>query len=159
MTDAAIPANSSDAQSKGRSQISRRQPKQAAFGIAVVSSVVAAADYGRYYRKTGQYLVSTADAYVKADYTKPNYPLPGKPTGKFEYPSPNIVDLVQRQMGFQVNYTKPFGTGIEVDRDLYLVARLLDVERVKLFEPLFEIKNERTAMRWGGPIAPVSKRS
>jgi len=64
---------------------------------------------------------------------KPNYPLQGKPTAKFEYLSPDIVDLILGQMGFQVNYMKPFGTGIEMDRDLHLVARLVDVERAETF--------------------------
>jgi cyclopropane fatty-acyl-phospholipid synthase-like methyltransferase len=64
---------------------------------------------------------------------KPFYALQGKPTGKFEYLSPDIVDLVLAQMGFHVNYTKPFGTGVDVDRDLYVVARLVDVERAEAF--------------------------
>ena len=44
MTGAAIPANSIDVQSKGWSHICR-QLKQVAFGIAVVSGGVAAADH------------------------------------------------------------------------------------------------------------------
>ncbi|MBV8334300.1 MAG: hypothetical protein JO358_02395 [Alphaproteobacteria bacterium] len=46
MTGAAIPANSSDVQSKGWSRISRRQLKHATFVIAAVSGVVTAADRG-----------------------------------------------------------------------------------------------------------------
>ncbi|HEX3864129.1 MAG TPA: HlyD family secretion protein [Stellaceae bacterium] len=43
--------------------------KKAALGIAIIAVVAGAADYGRYYWTTGQYLVSTDDAYVKADFT------------------------------------------------------------------------------------------
>jgi membrane fusion protein, multidrug efflux system len=38
--------------------------KQVALGLAVIGGVFAGADYGRYYWTTGQYLVSTDDAYV-----------------------------------------------------------------------------------------------
>jgi hypothetical protein len=64
---------------------------------------------------------------------KPFYPLQGKATAKFEYLSPDIVDLVLGQMGFHVNYAKPFGTDINMDRDLYVVARLVDIERAETF--------------------------
>jgi hypothetical protein len=46
MTGAAIPANPSNLRSTGWSHISRRQLEQAAFGIAAISGVVAAADHG-----------------------------------------------------------------------------------------------------------------
>jgi SAM-dependent methyltransferase len=64
---------------------------------------------------------------------KPYYPLQGKPTEKFEFLSPDIVNLVLEKLGFQVNFTNPFGTGIDVDRDLYVVARLVDIERSETF--------------------------
>ena len=64
---------------------------------------------------------------------KPYYSLQGKATAKFEYLSPDMVDLVLGQMGFHVTYAKPFGTGVDVDRDLYVVARLVDVERSEIF--------------------------
>jgi hypothetical protein len=67
------------------------------------------------------------------DGAKSYYSLQGKATAKFEYLSPEIVDLVLGQMGFQVNYTKPFGTGPDVDRDVYVVARLVDMERAETF--------------------------
>ena len=54
---------------KTRLPISGARLKQAALGLAVVSGIVGAADYSRYYWTTGRYLVSTDDAYVKADYT------------------------------------------------------------------------------------------
>ena len=43
--------------------------KRAALGLAVVAGMAAAAHYGYRYWTTGQYLESTDDAYVKADYT------------------------------------------------------------------------------------------
>ncbi len=58
-----------DIPSKIRSPFSKTRLKQAVLGLAVVSGIVGAADYGRYYWTTGQYLVSTDDAYVQADYT------------------------------------------------------------------------------------------
>src|SRR5579862_5269827 len=48
---------------------SRVAIKRAALGLAFAASVAAAADYGHYYWTAGRYLVSTDDAYVKADYT------------------------------------------------------------------------------------------
>jgi membrane fusion protein (multidrug efflux system) len=47
----------------------RRHIKRAAIGLALLASTAAAADFGYHYWTTGQYLVSTDDAYVKADYT------------------------------------------------------------------------------------------
>src|SRR5256885_628682 len=43
--------------------------KRAALGLALVSGIAAAANYGYRYWTVGQYLESTDDAYVKADYT------------------------------------------------------------------------------------------
>src|SRR6185437_6642552 len=54
---------------KTRLPISGARLKQAALGLAVVAGIAGAADYGRYYWTTGRYLVSTDDAYVKADFT------------------------------------------------------------------------------------------
>jgi membrane fusion protein (multidrug efflux system) len=47
----------------------RRNLKRGILGLALLGATVAAADYGYRYWVTGQYLVSTDDAYVKADYT------------------------------------------------------------------------------------------
>ena len=46
--------------------ISRARLKRMLLGLTVIAGVFAAADYGRYYVTTGQYLVSTDDAYVDA---------------------------------------------------------------------------------------------
>ncbi len=48
---------------------SRRAIKRAALALAVALGVAGAADFGHYYFTTGRYLVSTDDAYVKADST------------------------------------------------------------------------------------------
>lgn len=48
---------------------SRRAIKSALLAAALVAGGVAGADYGYRYWTVGQYLVSTDDAYVKADYT------------------------------------------------------------------------------------------
>jgi membrane fusion protein (multidrug efflux system) len=46
--------------------VSGARLKRLALGLAVIVGVFAAADYGRYYWKTGQYLITTDDAYVDA---------------------------------------------------------------------------------------------
>src|SRR4051812_39614975 len=76
MTDMTSPAAFHDAPNalpeatkKGLSHLTRNHLKKAAMGLAVVAGVAGAADYGRYYWTTGQYLVSTDDAYVKTDFT------------------------------------------------------------------------------------------
>jgi phospholipid N-methyltransferase len=61
------------------------------------------------------------------------YHLQGQPSAKFEYLSPDILNMVLGQMGFQVNYKSPFGNGIDVDRDLYVVAKLVDIGRAETF--------------------------
>lgn len=43
--------------------------KQAALGLLIAAGIASAADYGHYYWTTGRFLVSTDDAYVKADCT------------------------------------------------------------------------------------------
>lgn len=48
---------------------SRTILKRAALGLAAIAGITAASDYGYRYWTVGQYLVSTDDAYVKADYT------------------------------------------------------------------------------------------
>jgi len=48
---------------------SRRAIKRAALALALVLGIGAAADFGRYYLTTGQYLETTDDAYVQADNT------------------------------------------------------------------------------------------
>ncbi|MBV9828679.1 MAG: HlyD family secretion protein [Alphaproteobacteria bacterium] len=54
---------------KAGTRVNGAKLKQAALGLALAAGIFAAADYGRYYWTTGQYLVSTDDAYVQADYT------------------------------------------------------------------------------------------
>jgi membrane fusion protein (multidrug efflux system) len=48
---------------------SRQVLKRAALGLALLSGVAAVGDYAHRYWTVGQYLESTDDAYVKADYT------------------------------------------------------------------------------------------
>ena len=48
---------------------SRKTIKRAALSLAVIAGVLAAADFGYRYVTVGQYLQTTDDAYVKADYT------------------------------------------------------------------------------------------
>ena len=45
-------------------RVSGSRLKRVALGLAVIATVFAGADYGRYYWTTGRYLVSTDDAYV-----------------------------------------------------------------------------------------------
>jgi membrane fusion protein (multidrug efflux system) len=47
----------------------RKTIKRALLGLGLIAGVTAAADYGYHYWTVGQYLQSTDDAYVKADYT------------------------------------------------------------------------------------------
>ncbi|HVB15746.1 MAG TPA: HlyD family secretion protein [Stellaceae bacterium] len=54
---------------KARVHVSGARLRQAALALAVIAGITAAASYGRYYWTTGRYLVSTDDAYAKADYT------------------------------------------------------------------------------------------
>src|SRR5471030_3165442 len=46
----------------------RKTLKRAALALALLSGVATLSDFGYHYRTVGQYLVSTDDAYVKADY-------------------------------------------------------------------------------------------
>src|SRR4051794_34799225 len=75
MTDTISPASfhgiptAQDITKKGLSHITRNHLKKVALGLAVVAGIAGVADYGRYYWTTGRYLVSTDDAYVKADFT------------------------------------------------------------------------------------------
>jgi len=59
----------SDSKSESGLRPSRRAVKRAALALAVTLGVAAAADLGYRYLTTGRYLVSTDDAYVKADST------------------------------------------------------------------------------------------
>jgi membrane fusion protein (multidrug efflux system) len=68
MTDT-TPSVLRDTAAKGRTHVSGAKLKKAALGLAVIAGVASAVGYGRYYWATGQYLVSTDDAYVRADYT------------------------------------------------------------------------------------------
>ena len=60
------------------------------------------------------------------------YPLQGEPSAKFEWLCPEIVRQVLERLGFSVQFLSPF-TGIEQDRDLFLVATLVDIERAQRF--------------------------
>src|ERR1700722_6116489 len=51
------------------SLLSRKTLKRAVSALALGAGIAAAAWYGNYYWKIGQYLQSTDDAYVNADYT------------------------------------------------------------------------------------------
>ena len=53
----------------GRGAGRRRAIKQMFLGVGLLAGLAAAADYGYRYWNVGQYLVSTDDAYVQADYT------------------------------------------------------------------------------------------
>jgi membrane fusion protein (multidrug efflux system) len=55
----------------------RRHLKRAAIGLVLLASTAAAGYYGYQYWTTGQYMVSTDDAYVKADYTTIAPKVPG----------------------------------------------------------------------------------
>ncbi len=48
---------------------SAKMLKRAVSALALAAGIAAAAWYGNYYWTTGQYLESTDDAYVNADYT------------------------------------------------------------------------------------------
>jgi len=54
------------AAAKAGPRLSSARLKEAALGLALAAGLFAATDYGRYYWTTGQYLVSTDDAYVDA---------------------------------------------------------------------------------------------
>ena len=64
MTDRTQTAQLRAAAPTAGARISRPKLKRAALALAVIGGVFAAADYGWYYWTTGQYLVSTDDAYV-----------------------------------------------------------------------------------------------
>jgi membrane fusion protein (multidrug efflux system) len=68
MTDT-TPSVLRDTAAKGRTHVSGAKLKKAALGLTVIAGVASAVGYSRYYWTTGQYLVSTDDAYVRADYT------------------------------------------------------------------------------------------
>src|ERR1051326_7533153 len=53
----------------GASQGFRTRLKRAVLALALIAGIFGAADYGHYYWTTGRFLVSTDDAYVKADFT------------------------------------------------------------------------------------------
>src|SRR5580658_1677965 len=64
MTDTTSNTQIRAAAPKAGIRLSGSKLKQAALGLAVIASVFAGTDYGRYYWTTGRYLVSTDDAYV-----------------------------------------------------------------------------------------------
>jgi membrane fusion protein (multidrug efflux system) len=64
MTDITQTAQLRAAAPKAGTRVSGPKPKHAALGLALAAGIFAAADYGRYYWTTGQFLVSTDDAYV-----------------------------------------------------------------------------------------------
>src|SRR5690242_164478 len=53
----------------GASHGFRTRLKRAVLALALIAGVFGVADYGHYYWTTRRFLVSTDDAYVKADYT------------------------------------------------------------------------------------------
>jgi SAM-dependent methyltransferase len=61
------------------------------------------------------------------------YPLQGKPSGKFEWLSPEMVIGILTRLGFSVQFVSPYPQGIEVLRDLHLVATLSDVAKADSF--------------------------
>jgi len=64
MTDITQTAQLRAAAPKAGTRVSATKLKHAALGLALAAGIFAAADYGRYYWTTGQFLVSTDDAYV-----------------------------------------------------------------------------------------------
>jgi SAM-dependent methyltransferase len=69
---------------------------------------------------------------ILVEKTKMYYPLQGEPSAKFEWLCPEMVQQVLERLGFSVQFLSPF-SGIEVDRDLYVIATLVDVERAERF--------------------------
>jgi cyclopropane fatty-acyl-phospholipid synthase-like methyltransferase len=65
--------------------------------------------------------------------TKMYYPLQGVPSAKFEWLCPEMVQQVLERLGFSVQFLSPFSS-IEVDRDLYVIATLVDLERAQHFQ-------------------------
>jgi hypothetical protein len=61
------------------------------------------------------------------------YPLQGVPSAKFEWLCPEMVQQVLERLGFSVQFLSPFSS-IEVDRDLYVIATLVDLERAQHFQ-------------------------
>jgi membrane fusion protein (multidrug efflux system) len=66
MTGATQTSQTRAAVGKAGTRVSGINLKQAALALAVIGTVFAGADYGRYYWTTGRYLVTTDDAYVDA---------------------------------------------------------------------------------------------
>ena len=66
MTEATQTSQTRAAVGKAGTRVSGINLKQAALALAVIGTVFAGADYGRYYWTTGRYLVTTDDAYVDA---------------------------------------------------------------------------------------------
>ena len=66
MTDATQTPQLRAAAAETGTRVSSARLKRAALGLAVIATVFAGGDYGRYYWTTGRYLVSTDDAYVDA---------------------------------------------------------------------------------------------
>jgi SAM-dependent methyltransferase len=64
--------------------------------------------------------------------TKTYYPMQGEPSAKFEWLCPEIVQRVLEQLGFSVQFLTPF-SGIELDRDLFVIATLVDIKRAQRF--------------------------
>lgn len=64
--------------------------------------------------------------------TKVFYPLQGEPSAKFEWLCPELVQRVLERLGFSVRFLAPF-SGIDLDRDLFVVATLVDIDRAEHF--------------------------
>ena len=69
---------------------------------------------------------------ILVEETRKYYPLQGEPSAKFEWLCPEMVQKVLERLGFSVQFLSPFSS-IEVDRDLYVVATLVDIERAQRF--------------------------
>jgi membrane fusion protein, multidrug efflux system len=69
MTDASTAESFSSDVAKGWVGARKNRLKQAALGLLIAAGIAGAADYGHYYWTTGRFMVSTDDAYVKADFT------------------------------------------------------------------------------------------
>jgi membrane fusion protein (multidrug efflux system) len=69
MTDLSPTVNAGSSRTAAGIPPARSVLKRAALGLALVSGITAAADYGYHYQTVGRYLEATDDAYVKADYT------------------------------------------------------------------------------------------
>lgn len=69
MVETAAAADPEPARTRPKFRPSRKTLKRIFLGLAAITAIVAAGEFGIRYWTVGQYLESTDDAYVKADYT------------------------------------------------------------------------------------------